>query len=195
MTCSCSRRGGRKWSARGRAACGREDRQARRLSTIAWLNGSSSRSGRFGAGARCALHGSRPATTRRKQRCWPPRGSLRSWLAAMPDARSTRERKCSASDQGARHFPRLRPRRLARCARRFARARTGRRVCGAFGLLAEQPPGHIPPCLAAPLARGRRLLAAARGKHDDVETDLGVANDGFAELGIPTASPSPDRPG
>ncbi len=52
-------------------------------------------------------------------------------------------------------------------------------------LLAEQPPGHIPPYLAAHLARGRGLVAAAEGSHDAAETDLGTAIDGFRELGYP----------
>lgn len=60
-------------------------------------------------------------------------------------------------------------------------------------LLAEQPPGHIPPYLAAHLARGRGLVAAVEGGHDAVETDLGAAIDGFRELGYPywLASPRP----
>jgi class 3 adenylate cyclase/tetratricopeptide (TPR) repeat protein len=41
-----------------------------------------------------------------------------------------------------------------------------------LALLAERPPGHIPPYLEAQLARGRALLAAAEGRHDTVEADL-----------------------
>jgi hypothetical protein len=52
-------------------------------------------------------------------------------------------------------------------------------------LLAEQPPGHIPPYLAAQLARGRALVAAADGGHDAVEADLGSAIAGFRELRYP----------
>jgi class 3 adenylate cyclase/predicted ATPase len=39
-------------------------------------------------------------------------------------------------------------------------------------LLEERPPGHIPPYLNAQLTRGRALLAAAEGRHDEVETGL-----------------------
>jgi class 3 adenylate cyclase/tetratricopeptide (TPR) repeat protein len=52
-------------------------------------------------------------------------------------------------------------------------------------LLAEQPPGHIPPYLAAQLARGRGLVAAARGRHDTVQADLEAAIAGLQELGYP----------
>jgi hypothetical protein len=39
-------------------------------------------------------------------------------------------------------------------------------------LLGERPPGHIPPYLNAQLMRGRALLAAAEGRHDEVEAGL-----------------------
>ncbi len=39
-------------------------------------------------------------------------------------------------------------------------------------LLGERPPGHIPPYLNAQLVRGRALLAAEEGRHDDVEAGL-----------------------
>jgi ATP/maltotriose-dependent transcriptional regulator MalT len=54
-----------------------------------------------------------------------------------------------------------------------------------LALLADQPPGHIPPYLNAQLARGRGLLAAAEGEHDAVETHLTGAIDGLRALGYP----------
>ncbi len=50
-------------------------------------------------------------------------------------------------------------------------------------LLAEQPPGHIPPYLSAQLARGRALIYAAEGRHDAVEAELVAAIAAFGELG------------
>ena len=52
-------------------------------------------------------------------------------------------------------------------------------------LLADRPPGHVPPYLRAQLARGRALLNAAEGHHDSVETDLRTAIDAFATLRYP----------
>ena len=50
-------------------------------------------------------------------------------------------------------------------------------------MLADQPPGHIPPYLRAQLARGRALTAAAGGDHDTVEADLHAAINVFRSLG------------
>jgi tetratricopeptide (TPR) repeat protein len=52
-----------------------------------------------------------------------------------------------------------------------------------IAVLADQPPGHIPPYLRAQLARGRALLNAAEGHHDTVEHDLNTAIDTFETLG------------
>jgi hypothetical protein len=54
-----------------------------------------------------------------------------------------------------------------------------------IGMLADLPPGHIPPYLRAQLARGRALLNAAEGHHDTVEPDLNTAIDAFDTLGYP----------
>jgi class 3 adenylate cyclase/tetratricopeptide (TPR) repeat protein len=54
-----------------------------------------------------------------------------------------------------------------------------------LALLAERPPGHIPPYLDAQLARGRALLAAAEGRHDSVEAEFNAAIFGFRSLGYP----------
>jgi tetratricopeptide (TPR) repeat protein len=54
-----------------------------------------------------------------------------------------------------------------------------------MALLADLPPGHIPPYLRAQLARGRGLLNAAEGHHDTVEHDLSTAIDALEKLGYP----------
>jgi tetratricopeptide (TPR) repeat protein len=54
-----------------------------------------------------------------------------------------------------------------------------------LALLADQPPGHIPPYHRAHLARGRGLLAAATGEHASAETDLTAAIDAFHALAYP----------
>jgi tetratricopeptide (TPR) repeat protein len=54
-----------------------------------------------------------------------------------------------------------------------------------IGLLADRPPGHVPPYLRAQLDRGRALLNAAEGHHETVETDLTAAIEAFANLGYP----------
>lgn len=54
-----------------------------------------------------------------------------------------------------------------------------------LGLLADRPPGHVPPYLRAHLARGRALLNAAENRHDTVQADLQTAIDAFAKLGYP----------
>ena len=54
-----------------------------------------------------------------------------------------------------------------------------------MALLADRPTGHIPPYLGAQLARGRGLLHAAEGDHDDVERDLQMAIGTFEKLGYP----------
>jgi class 3 adenylate cyclase/tetratricopeptide (TPR) repeat protein len=52
-------------------------------------------------------------------------------------------------------------------------------------LLAEAPPGRIPPYLRAELARARGLLAAAEDRHDDAERELMRAVDELCTLGYP----------
>ncbi len=52
-------------------------------------------------------------------------------------------------------------------------------------LLAERPPGHIPPYLNAQLVRGRALLAAAEGRHDEVEAPLTQAMAKMREFEYP----------
>ena len=52
-------------------------------------------------------------------------------------------------------------------------------------LLADEPPGHVPPFLRSQLARGRALTNAAAGDHDAVEAGLTAAIDGFRSLGYP----------
>jgi len=52
-------------------------------------------------------------------------------------------------------------------------------------LLADRPPGHVPPYLRAHLARGRALLNAAEGRPDTVQADLQTAIDAFAKLAYP----------
>jgi tetratricopeptide (TPR) repeat protein len=54
-----------------------------------------------------------------------------------------------------------------------------------LALLADQPPGHIPPYLEAQFARGRGLIAAAAGQHDAVEGDLNAAVAALRALGYP----------
>lgn len=48
-------------------------------------------------------------------------------------------------------------------------------------LLADRP-GHVPPYLPAPLARGRALLAIAEDRHDEVEAGLTEAIERCASL-------------
>jgi class 3 adenylate cyclase/predicted ATPase len=52
-------------------------------------------------------------------------------------------------------------------------------------VVADQPPGHIPPYVRAQLTRGRALIAAAEGRHDAVEADLRDAIARLRELGYP----------
>ncbi|MDX6641215.1 MAG: hypothetical protein QOF12_2226, partial [Solirubrobacteraceae bacterium] len=54
-----------------------------------------------------------------------------------------------------------------------------------LALLAQRPPGHVPPYLDAQLARGRALIAAAEGRHETVQADFTAAIDGLRELGYP----------
>jgi class 3 adenylate cyclase/tetratricopeptide (TPR) repeat protein len=54
-----------------------------------------------------------------------------------------------------------------------------------IALLADLPPGHVPPYLRAQLARGQALLGAAEGDHDTVEHDLIEAIESFDGLGYP----------
>ena len=54
-----------------------------------------------------------------------------------------------------------------------------------LALLADQPPGHVPPYLRAQLLRGRALTAAAEGGDGDIEADLSAAIDGMRSLGYP----------
>jgi len=59
-------------------------------------------------------------------------------------------------------------------------------ISGALlALLADQPPGHIPPYLRAQLARGRGLIAAAAGRHEAAEDELSDAIVRLRELGHP----------
>ena len=52
-------------------------------------------------------------------------------------------------------------------------------------LLAELPPGHIPPYLEAQLARARALIDAAEDRHESAEARLRDVIDQFAALGYP----------
>lgn len=54
-----------------------------------------------------------------------------------------------------------------------------------LALLSEQPPGDVPPYLRAQLARGRALVNAAEGEHDNVEADMSSAIEGFRSLAFP----------
>ena len=54
-----------------------------------------------------------------------------------------------------------------------------------LNLLADRPPGHVPPHLRAHLARGCALLNIAEGRHDTVQHDLQTAIDAFAKLAYP----------
>ncbi|MGH2872355.1 MAG: hypothetical protein ACRDL5_07810, partial [Solirubrobacteraceae bacterium] len=54
-----------------------------------------------------------------------------------------------------------------------------------IALLADVPPGHVPPYLRAQLARGRALLAIAKGDHDTAEPDLQSAIAAFEKLAYP----------
>jgi tetratricopeptide (TPR) repeat protein len=56
---------------------------------------------------------------------------------------------------------------------------------GLLSLLAERPPGQVPPYLRAQISRGYGLLAAARGEVAAAESRLGAAIDGFTSLGFP----------
>jgi class 3 adenylate cyclase/tetratricopeptide (TPR) repeat protein len=64
----------------------------------------------------------------------------------------------------------------------LGRAQTAREV---VSLLADQPPGHVPPYLRAQLARGRALTNWAAGEPSEVEADLTAAIDGLRALGYP----------
>ena len=59
-------------------------------------------------------------------------------------------------------------------------------------MLADRPPGHVPPYLRAHLARGRALLNAAEGRHDTVQHDLQTAID--ASRSSPRCAPHPPSP-
>jgi tetratricopeptide (TPR) repeat protein len=65
---------------------------------------------------------------------------------------------------------------------RLARQEDARRI---IALLADLPPGHVPPYLRAQLARGQALLRAAEGDHDTVEQHLNTAVESFDALGYP----------
>jgi tetratricopeptide (TPR) repeat protein len=54
-----------------------------------------------------------------------------------------------------------------------------------LALLSHQPHGHVPPYLRAHLARGRALIAAAKGEHDTVEAHLTDAIEVFRSLAYP----------
>jgi class 3 adenylate cyclase/tetratricopeptide (TPR) repeat protein len=54
-----------------------------------------------------------------------------------------------------------------------------------IALLADRPPGHIPPLLNAQLMRGRALLAAAEARHDEVEDALSRVIARMRELEYP----------
>jgi class 3 adenylate cyclase/tetratricopeptide (TPR) repeat protein len=56
---------------------------------------------------------------------------------------------------------------------------------GLLALLADQPPGHIPPYLRAQLARARGLIAAAEARHEAVEDELAGAIARLRELDYP----------
>jgi tetratricopeptide (TPR) repeat protein len=56
---------------------------------------------------------------------------------------------------------------------------------GLIALLADRPPGHIPPYLRAQLARGRGLLAIAQERDDEVQPNLGEAIARLGELSYP----------
>ncbi len=52
-----------------------------------------------------------------------------------------------------------------------------------LALMSDQPPGHLPPYLRAQLLRGQALVAAADGRHDDVEAWLSAAIESLRSLG------------
>jgi tetratricopeptide (TPR) repeat protein len=52
-------------------------------------------------------------------------------------------------------------------------------------MLADLPPGHVPPYLRAQLVRGRALFNRLSGQHDAVEPDLHTAVEQFDTLGYP----------
>ncbi len=54
-----------------------------------------------------------------------------------------------------------------------------------LSLLAERPPGHVPPYLRAQLSRGYGLLAAARGEVAAAESHFRAAIVGFGSLAFP----------
>jgi hypothetical protein len=54
-----------------------------------------------------------------------------------------------------------------------------------LGLVAQHPIGHIPPYLRAQWARYRARLAAARGRHAQVDADFSTAEMLLLELGYP----------
>ena len=58
-------------------------------------------------------------------------------------------------------------------------------AAGLLSVLADRPPGHIPPFLRAQLARGRGLLAAADGDVATAEAQLGIAIERLASLAYP----------
>ena len=64
----------------------------------------------------------------------------------------------------------------------LGRLQTAREV---VSLIADQPPGYVPPYLRAQLARGRALTNWAAGEPNEVEADLIAAIDGLRALGYP----------
>ena len=54
-----------------------------------------------------------------------------------------------------------------------------------LSLIADRPPGNIPPYLRAHLARGGALLNIAEGNHDTVQSDLTTAINAFGKLAYP----------
>jgi class 3 adenylate cyclase/tetratricopeptide (TPR) repeat protein len=54
-----------------------------------------------------------------------------------------------------------------------------------LSLIADRPPGNIPPYLRAHLARGRALVNTAEGHHATVQADLTIAINAFGKLAYP----------
>ena len=54
-----------------------------------------------------------------------------------------------------------------------------------LSLLAERPPGHIPPYLRAQVSRGYGLVASARGEVGAAESNFAAAIEAFGSLGCP----------
>ena len=104
-----------------------------------------------------------------------PRAGARARPPRAPDPRSTRRerppKRSATAGPDTLH-----------AALELARHDDARQI---LSLLADRPPGHVPPYLRAHLARGCALLNIAEGHHDTVQPDLTTAIHAFGKLAYP----------